>query len=85
MQPLTLDDGIGLSEPGARRRRPAADLVVGRSTVSWAGCCTPRPPEHAEGGGEMKKLFMLAGLAAIGAVVWASLPDIKRYLEMRRM
>jgi hypothetical protein len=33
----------------------------------------------------MKKLFSLAGLAAIGAAVWATLPDIKRYLEMRRM
>jgi len=33
----------------------------------------------------MKTLFKLGALAAIGAVVWASLPDIKRYLEMRRM
>ena len=33
----------------------------------------------------MKKLFGLAVLAAIGAVVVAALPDLKRYLEMRRM
>ena len=33
----------------------------------------------------MKKLFSLAVLAAIGAVVVAALPDLKRYLEMRRM
>ncbi len=33
----------------------------------------------------MKKLLSLAGLAAVGAAVWASLPDLKRYLEMRRM
>ncbi len=36
----------------------------------------------------MKKLFGLAGLAglaAIGAALYATLPDIKRYLEIRRM
>ena len=33
----------------------------------------------------MKTLFKLGALAAIGAAVWASLPDIKRYVEMRRM
>ncbi len=33
----------------------------------------------------MKKLFSLAALAAIGAALYATLPDIKRYLEMRRM
>ena len=33
----------------------------------------------------MKTLFKLGVLAAIGGAVWASLPDIKRYLEMRRM
>jgi hypothetical protein len=33
----------------------------------------------------MKKLFGLASLAAIGAALFATLPDIKRYLEMRRM
>ncbi len=33
----------------------------------------------------MKKLLSLAGLAAIAAAVWATLPDIKRYVEMRRM
>jgi Family of unknown function (DUF6893) len=36
----------------------------------------------------MKKLFELfelAALAAIAAAVWSALPDIKRYLEMRKM
>jgi hypothetical protein len=33
----------------------------------------------------MKTLLKLGFLAAIGAAVWASLPDIKRYLEMRKM
>jgi hypothetical protein len=33
----------------------------------------------------MKKLFGLAGLAAIGAALYATLPDIKRYLQIRRM
>lgn len=33
----------------------------------------------------MKKLLGLGLLAAVAAVVWASLPDVKRYLEMRRM
>ena len=33
----------------------------------------------------MKKLFELAALAAIAAAVWSALPDIRRYLEMRRM
>ena len=33
----------------------------------------------------MKKLFSLAFLAVIGAAVVAALPDLKRYLEMRKM
>ncbi len=33
----------------------------------------------------MRKLFSLACVAAIGAAVYAALPDIKRYIEMRRM
>jgi len=33
----------------------------------------------------MRTLFKLAFLAAIGAAVWGALPDVKRYLEMRRM
>ena len=85
VQPLTLDDGIGLSEPVRAAVGPAADMVVRTVDRELGRLCTPGPPERAEGGGEMKTLFKLAGLAAIGAVVWASLPDVKRYLEMRRM
>ena len=33
----------------------------------------------------MRKLFGLLTLAGIAAAVVSSLPDIKRYLEMRRM
>ena len=34
----------------------------------------------------MKKLFTLFVMAAVGAAVYCGpLPDIKRYLEMRRM
>lgn len=31
------------------------------------------------------KLFLLVGVAAVAAAVVAGLPDIKRYLAMRRM
>lgn len=33
----------------------------------------------------MKKLFLLLLVGAAGGIAAASLPDIKRYLEMRRM
>lgn len=33
----------------------------------------------------MKKLLALIAVAAIGAAVAASLPDIKRYVGMRKM
>ncbi len=33
----------------------------------------------------MKKLFMLLVLAAAAGAAVVSMPDIKRYLEMRRM
>ena len=33
----------------------------------------------------MKKLFLLVVLAAAAGAAAVSLPDIKRYLEMRRM
>jgi hypothetical protein len=34
---------------------------------------------------ELKKLLGLIAVAALGAAVVASLPDIKRYVEMRKM
>ncbi|MFE5587024.1 DUF6893 family small protein [Kitasatospora sp. NPDC056531] len=33
----------------------------------------------------LRKLFCAALLAAIGALVWQSLPDLKRYLKISRM
>ncbi|MFF2543077.1 DUF6893 family small protein [Kitasatospora sp. NPDC058063] len=33
----------------------------------------------------LRKLFCVALLAGIGALVWLSLPDIKRYLHISRM
>ncbi|WP_374970501.1 hypothetical protein [Terrabacter sp. BE26] len=33
----------------------------------------------------MKKLFLLLVSAGVGAVIAASLPDIRRYLNIRRM
>jgi hypothetical protein len=39
-------------------------------------------PEEVD---EVKKLFLLVLLGLAAAVAAASLPDIKRYLEMRRM
>lgn len=33
----------------------------------------------------LKLLVRLAVLGALGAAIYASLPDIRRYLEMRRM
>ncbi|MFD4658569.1 DUF6893 family small protein [Kitasatospora sp. NPDC058444] len=33
----------------------------------------------------LRKLFCVALLAAIGALLWQSLPDIKRYLHISRM
>ncbi len=32
-----------------------------------------------------KKLFLLSVIGAVAGLVMVSLPDIKRYLEMRRM
>ncbi|WP_374106074.1 hypothetical protein [Kitasatospora sp. RG8] len=33
----------------------------------------------------VRKLFCAALLAGIGALVWQSLPDIRRYLKISRM
>lgn len=33
----------------------------------------------------LRKLFCAALLAGIGAVVWQSLPDLRRYLRISRM
>ncbi|MFD7449174.1 DUF6893 family small protein [Kitasatospora sp. NPDC059827] len=33
----------------------------------------------------LRKLFCAALLAGIGALVWQSLPDLKRYLRISRM
>ena len=84
VQPETLDDGIGLSDAVAAAVEPAADLVVDVVTPrARPGSRHRASPEEVD---EVKKLFMLVvARRAAAAVAVASLPDIKRYLEMRRM
>ena len=71
-------------------RSYAASPCGSRTAVPARPSAARNPPDPPgsrpfEGGTMLKKLMTLAVLAAVGMAVKMALPDLKRYLEMRRM
>ena len=90
-EPESTEDGMGLSEVVAGQVEVAArivdDLVTGavrrRGTTSGPRSTRPHWTDAKEM--TMGKVVSFLGLALLAAAIAAAFPDIKRYLEMRRM
>ena len=94
-EPESTEDGMGLSESSPRRSTWRSRSSTTSSPRRFDDARTTSGPRSArphwtEAGPEdeemtMGKVMSFLGLALIAAVLAAAYPDIKRYVEMRRM